>query len=96
MRLTSATILASSVFLTAVSTSYAEDILVEGGYVMTMDPDVGDLEQTDVLIMGGRIVAIGRGLKAGTARRIQAKGAIVLPGFVDTCLLYTSPSPRDS
>lgn len=50
MRLTSATILASSVFLTAVSTSYAEDILVEGGYVMTMDPGVGDLEQTDVLI----------------------------------------------
>ena len=84
MRLTSATILASSVFLTAVSTSYAEDILVEGGYVMTMDPGVGDLEQTDVLIKGGRIVAIGRGLKAGTARRIQAKGAIVLPGFVDT------------
>lgn len=84
MRLTSATILASSVFLTVVSTSYAEDILVEGGYVMTMDPDVGDLEQTDVLIKGGRIVAIGRGLKAGTARRIQAKGAIVLPGFVDT------------
>ena len=74
MRLTSATILASSVFLTAVSTSYAEDILVEGGYVMTMDPGVGDLEQTDVLIKGGRIVAIGRGLKAGTARRIQAKG----------------------
>jgi hypothetical protein len=31
---------------------------------MTMDPGVGDLEQTDVLINRGRIVAIGRGLKA--------------------------------
>lgn len=64
--------------------AHAEDLLVQGGRVMTMDPAVGDLEDADVRIREGRIVEVGRNLEAGNARRISAKGAIVLPGFVDT------------
>ena len=26
---------------------------------------------------------------------INCEGSYILPGFIDTCLLYTSPSPRD-
>ncbi|ALM87026.1 hydrolase [Bordetella sp. N] len=48
-----------------------------------MDPDLGDIENGDVLIRAGRIAAVGRGLKAEGVRRIDAHGMVVLPGFVD-------------
>jgi len=59
-------------------------LLVQGGYVMTMDPALGDIDGGEVLIRDDRIVAVGRDLDAGDARRIDARGQIVLPGFVDT------------
>jgi 5-methylthioadenosine/S-adenosylhomocysteine deaminase len=62
----------------------AEELLLQGGYVMTMDPVVGDLEETDIRLRDGQIVEIGRNLEIGHARRVPADGAIVLPGFVDT------------
>lgn len=73
------------------STAQAEDILIRGGYVMTMDAGVGDLENTDVLIRNGRIAGIGKGLNASDATIVDAREAIVLPGFVDThSHLYTT------
>ncbi|WP_438281777.1 amidohydrolase family protein [Pseudomonas alabamensis] len=60
-----------------------EALLIEGGRVMTMDPALGDIEDGDVLIRDGRIVAVGQNLDAGSARRIDARGQVVLPGFVD-------------
>jgi len=59
-------------------------LLIHGARIMTMDPDLGDIEDGEVLIRDGRIVAVGRGLDAGAARKIDARGQIVLPGFVDT------------
>ncbi|MBJ7515188.1 MAG: amidohydrolase family protein [Stenotrophomonas sp.] len=71
--------------------SAEEDLLVHGGYIMTMDPAVGDIADGDVHIRDGRVVAVGRDLQAPTARRLDARGGIVLPGFVDThSHLYTS------
>jgi cytosine/adenosine deaminase-related metal-dependent hydrolase len=61
----------------------SEALLIEGGRVMTMDPMLGDIEDGDVLIRNGRIVAVGQNLDAGGARRIDARGQVVLPGFVD-------------
>ncbi|HEY6514021.1 MAG TPA: amidohydrolase family protein [Burkholderiaceae bacterium] len=58
--------------------------LIRGGAVMSMDPKVGDFEQADVLIEGKKIVAIGRSLHAGGAAVIDARGRIVMPGFIDT------------
>jgi cytosine/adenosine deaminase-related metal-dependent hydrolase len=58
-------------------------ILIEGGRIMTMDPALGDIEEGDVLVRDGRIVAVGRNLQAGDARRVDARGQVVLPGFVD-------------
>jgi 5-methylthioadenosine/S-adenosylhomocysteine deaminase len=58
--------------------------VIRGGAVMSMDPTVGDFAQADVLIEGKRIVAIGPNLHAGGAAVIDARGRIVMPGFIDT------------
>jgi 5-methylthioadenosine/S-adenosylhomocysteine deaminase len=58
--------------------------VIRGGSVMSMDPSVGDLERGDVLIEGKEIKAIGPNLHAGDAGEIDARGKIVMPGFIDT------------
>jgi cytosine/adenosine deaminase-related metal-dependent hydrolase len=58
--------------------------VIRGGHVMTMDPQVGDFVQADVLVEGKTIKEIGRNLHAGGAGEIDARGKIVMPGFVDT------------
>ena len=59
-------------------------LLIRGGAVMSMDPAVGDFPQADVLIEGKKILAVGPNLKANGARVIDARGRIVMPGFIDT------------
>ena len=58
--------------------------LIRGGAVMSMDPNVGDFAQADVLIEGKKILAVGQNLKATGAAVIDARGRIVMPGFIDT------------
>ena len=59
-------------------------VLITGGYVATMDPDVGDVPTGDVLIVDGQILDVGVGLKAPSAEIVDAAGHLVLPGLVDT------------
>ena len=49
-----------------------------------MDPSVGDFPQADVLVEGKKILAVGPNLHAGGAGEIDARGRIVMPGFIDT------------
>ena len=58
--------------------------LIKGGAVLSMDPSVGDFAQADVLVEGKKILAIGPNLNAPLATVINARGRIVMPGFVDT------------
>ena len=59
--------------------------LIRGGYVLTLDPALGDLPNADVLVDGTTIAEIGRGLTAGPdANVIDGRNRIVMPGFVDT------------
>ncbi len=58
--------------------------IIRGGHVMSMDPKVGDFVQADVLVEGKKIIAVGPNLRAGGAAEIDARGRIVMPGFVDT------------
>jgi len=51
---------------------------------MSMDPSIGDFPQADVLVEGRKIVAIGPSLETGDAQEIDARGRIVMPGFIDT------------
>jgi 5-methylthioadenosine/S-adenosylhomocysteine deaminase len=58
-------------------------ILLKGGCVLSLDPNVGDFETADVLIEGSKIVAVQPNLKA-SAEVIDASNMVVMPGFVDT------------
>jgi 5-methylthioadenosine/S-adenosylhomocysteine deaminase len=57
--------------------------LLRGGHVLTMDPQLGDLPNADVLIEDDKISAVGPNIEAD-AEVIDATGRIVIPGFVDT------------
>jgi 5-methylthioadenosine/S-adenosylhomocysteine deaminase len=59
-------------------------LLIQNGFVVSLDDQVGTLPGGDVLVEDGQIAAVGRGLDAGDAEIIDASGTIVLPGFVDT------------
>ncbi len=58
--------------------------VIRGGAVMSMDPQVGDFPKADVLVEGKKILAVGPNLHAGGAAEIDARGRIVMPGFIDT------------
>jgi cytosine/adenosine deaminase-related metal-dependent hydrolase len=58
--------------------------IIRGGHVMSMDPAVGDFVEADVLVEGKRILAVGPNLRASGAGVIDARGRIVMPGFIDT------------
>ncbi len=59
-------------------------IAITGGHVLSMDPAVGEMERGDVLIEDDSIVAVQPDLGDVDAERIDAGGAVVMPGFVDT------------
>jgi cytosine/adenosine deaminase-related metal-dependent hydrolase len=61
--------------------------IIRGGYVMTMDPSLassGNFAPGDVLVDGKTILDVGPNLQASGAAVIDARGRIVMPGFIDT------------
>src|SRR5437899_9548184 len=58
--------------------------IIRSGSVMSLDPNVGDFPQADVLVEGKKILKVGPNLHAGGADVIDASGRIVMPGFIDT------------
>jgi cytosine/adenosine deaminase-related metal-dependent hydrolase len=65
--------------------------VIRNGYVMTMEPGTpganssfGEFIEGDVFVEGKTIKAIGRNLKVGNAAEIDARGKVVMPGFIDT------------
>ena len=58
-------------------------ILLKGGCVLSLDPNVGDFDVADVLIEGSRIAEVRPNITA-QADVIDAANTIVMPGFVDT------------
>src|SRR5690606_40642304 len=59
-------------------------ILIQGGTVLTLDRQIGDFATADVLIEGEAIREIRPNLAVDEAEVIDARGMIVMPGFVDT------------
>ncbi|MEV7234787.1 amidohydrolase family protein [Streptomyces sp. NPDC051020] len=57
--------------------------LLSGGTVVSMDPAVGDLDRSDVLVENGVIVKVAERIDAPDAQVIDASDRIVLPGFID-------------
>ena len=59
-------------------------ILLRGGFVLTLDKQLGDFAKGDVLIEGKRIAAVAPQIDAAGTQLVDAAGMIVMPGFVDT------------
>ena len=57
--------------------------LFKGGTIVTMDAKLPNWAIGDVLVEGGRIVAVGPQLVAGDVEIIDATGHIVMPGLID-------------
>jgi cytosine/adenosine deaminase-related metal-dependent hydrolase len=62
----------------------SQRLLIRNGFVVSMDPDVGEIPNGDVLVENGVIVEIGRGLDVSGVEEIDATGMIIMPGFIDT------------
>lgn len=61
----------------------ARRTLIRGADVLSMDAQVGEAMNTDVLLDNGVIVAIGQNLAADDAEIIDATGMILMPGMSD-------------
>ena len=62
-----------------------DSIVLRGGTVLTMDDSHTIHENGDVLVVGDRIEAVGKGLEVPEgAQEIDASGGIVMPGMLDT------------
>ena len=64
----------------------AQNVLITGGHLVTMDPRLGDVPGADILIRDGIVARIGTiaPREADGARIVHAAGHLVLPGLVDT------------
>jgi cytosine/adenosine deaminase-related metal-dependent hydrolase len=62
------------------------ELLIKRGSVVTVDPEIGDLPEGDILVRDGTIVDVGVNLatSASDAEVIDAQGRLVIPGLVDT------------
>jgi len=60
------------------------DIIIKNAYVLTMDPDSGDLKNGTVVIEDGKITEIGEKTKESADTVIDAKGSVVMPGLANT------------
>ncbi len=66
-------------------------ILVRGGHVVSMDPEIGDLTG-DVLIVGRQIAAVDPAIDAQADETLDAAGKLVLPGLIDSHIhLWQTP-----
>ncbi len=65
------------------SPSMLSRIIITGATVVTMDPNLGTIEDADILIDRGKIVSVGKMISDWAVTRIDGRGMIVMPGFVN-------------
>ena len=57
--------------------------LIHGATIISMDPQIGDVENGDVLIDGEKIIEVGHNLAATDATVVDGRDRIVIPGMVN-------------
>jgi 5-methylthioadenosine/S-adenosylhomocysteine deaminase len=57
--------------------------LIRTQHVLTMDPELGEIAQGEILVEDGVIVAVGTELDAEGAEILDGSSLVALPGFVD-------------
>src|SRR5581483_8289245 len=59
-------------------------VLFKGARVLSLNDDVGDWDQADVLVDGSVIAEVGENLDAPNAELFDARGMLLMPGMVDS------------
>ena len=62
----------------------SQSILIRGTTIITMDEKLGDLFNTDLRVVNGKITEIAQNLPIGDSVVIEGKDRILMPGFIDT------------
>jgi cytosine/adenosine deaminase-related metal-dependent hydrolase len=58
-------------------------VLIKCGWLVTLDPNLGDFKNAELLFAGDKIEAVGRNLNATADETIDASDKIVMPGLVN-------------
>ena len=58
-------------------------IRVKGATIVSMDPTLGIIDSGDLLIDGGKIIAVGRNVGSWAVIEIDGRGMIAMPGFIN-------------
>jgi 5-methylthioadenosine/S-adenosylhomocysteine deaminase len=58
--------------------------LLRGGHVISLDKNIGDIADGDVLIEGSTIVEMGHSIAADGAEVVDTSSMVVMPGLIDT------------
>ena len=67
---------------------------ITGATIVSMDPALGVIEGGDIMIDGGKILAIGRAVRDWAVTAIDGRDIIALPGFVNAHLHLWQPALR--
>lgn len=59
------------------------DLVVKNGVVITMDAENRVIENCDIAVKDGEIIAIGSDLAIDSAKTLSAKNCVVTPGFIN-------------
>ncbi len=62
----------------------SDRLLLRGGYVVSVDPEIGDINEGDVLIENDTIAGVAANIDVTDAEVIDVSGDVVIPGFVDS------------
>lgn len=62
---------------------FMKRVLIRCGWLVTLDPKLGDFRNGELLLNGNRIEAVGRNLGATADETIDASDKIVMPGLVN-------------
>src|SRR5688572_8170941 len=57
--------------------------LITNATIVSMDPQIGDVEGGDILIEGSTIAEVGRNIEAAGAEIVDGTDHIVMPGLVN-------------
>jgi cytosine/adenosine deaminase-related metal-dependent hydrolase len=62
---------------------FMKRVLIRCGWLVTLDPKLGDFKNGELLLNGNRIEAAGRNLGATADETIDASDKIVMPGLIN-------------
>ena len=60
------------------------EYIIKNGYLLTMDPALGELPRGDVHVKDGQILGVDKLIQIPGMAHLDASNMVVMPGFVDT------------